>query len=66
MVVSLGVATDLVLTLGQAALTEEVTVTAQSSEVFSSARTGAATAVSRDVLQNLPTDHATASTTSPA
>jgi hypothetical protein len=32
-----------------------VTVTAQSSEIFSSARTGAATAVSRDVLQNLPT-----------
>ena len=28
----------------------------QSSEVFSSARTGAATAVSRDVIQNLPTD----------
>ena len=54
-VVSLGVSSDLVLTLGQAALTEEVTVTASTSEVFSSARTGAATAVSRDVIQNLPT-----------
>jgi hypothetical protein len=53
--VSLGVATDLALTLGQAALTEEVTVTAQSSEIFSSARTGAATALNREVLQNLPT-----------
>ena len=55
-IVSLGVASDLELTLGQAALTEEVTVTAQSSEVFSSARTGAATAISRDVIQNLPID----------
>jgi outer membrane receptor protein involved in Fe transport len=54
-VVSLGVATDLELALGQAAITEEVTVTAQTSEIFSSARTGAATAVSREVLQNLPT-----------
>jgi Carboxypeptidase regulatory-like domain len=54
-VVSLGVATDLELALGQAAVTEEVTVTAQTSEIFSSARTGAATAVSRDILQNLPT-----------
>jgi outer membrane receptor protein involved in Fe transport len=54
-VVSLGVATDLEFTLGTAALAEEVTVTAQSSEVFSSARTGAATTVSRDVIQNLPT-----------
>ena len=53
-VVSLGVATDLDLVLGQAALTEEVTVTAQTSDVFSSARTGAATAISRDVIQNLP------------
>jgi hypothetical protein len=53
--VSLGVASDLELTLGQAAITEEVTVTASTSEVFSSARTGAATAVSREILQNLPT-----------
>ena len=54
-IVGLGVASDLQLILGQAAVTEEVTVTAQTSEVFSSARTGAATAVSRDILQNLPT-----------
>ncbi len=43
------------LTLGLAALTEEVTVTAQTSEVFSSARTGAATTVNREALQTLPT-----------
>jgi outer membrane receptor protein involved in Fe transport len=54
-IVSLGVASDLELALGQAAVTEEVTVTAQSSEIFSSARTGAATAVNREILQNLPT-----------
>src|SRR5512143_73443 len=54
-VVSLGDASDLVLALGQAAVTEEVTVTAQSSEIFSSARTGAATALTHDVVQNLPT-----------
>ena len=53
-IVSLGVATDLELALGQAAVTEEVTVTAQTSRIFSSARTGAATAVSRDILQNAP------------
>jgi outer membrane receptor protein involved in Fe transport len=54
-VVSLGVANDLQLTLSQAAMAEEVTVTAVSSEVFSSTRTGAATAVSREILQTLPT-----------
>jgi len=54
-VVSLGVATDLQLKLTQAAITEEVTVTAQTSEVFSSARTGAATTIVRDVIANLPT-----------
>src|SRR5262245_49705341 len=52
--VSLGVATDLQLKLTQAAITEEVTVTAQTSEVFSSARTGAATTIVRDVIANLP------------
>ena len=65
-VVSLGVATDLELTLGQAAITEEVTVTAQTSEVFSSARTGAATAVSREVAADAAHDHTTASTTTRA
>jgi len=54
-IVSLGVASDLELALGQAAVTEEVTVTAQTSEVFSSARTGAATTVNREALQTLPT-----------
>ncbi len=53
-IVSLGVASDLELALGQAAVTEEVTVTAQTSEVFSSARTGAATAVSREVHPEPP------------
>ncbi len=54
-VVSLGAQSGVQLTLSQAAIAEEVTVTAQSSEVFSGTRTGAATAVSRDILQNLPT-----------
>ncbi len=53
--VSLGVANDLAVTLNQAAMAEELTVTAESSEVFSSARTGAATAISRETIQNLPT-----------
>jgi hypothetical protein len=52
--VSLGVATDLALTLSNVAVSEEVTVMAESSEVFSSARTGAATTVSRDILATLP------------
>ena len=52
--ISLGVATDLQLKLAQAAITEEVTVQAQTSEVFSSARTGAATTIVRDVIANLP------------
>ncbi|HEX9190079.1 MAG TPA: carboxypeptidase-like regulatory domain-containing protein, partial [Vicinamibacteria bacterium] len=54
-VVNLGVETGLELSLGVAALTEEVTVTAQTSEVFSAARTGAATTVNREALQTLPT-----------
>jgi outer membrane receptor protein involved in Fe transport len=53
--VNLGVATDLSLTLSTLAVTEEVTVTSQSDAVFNSARTGAATALSRDVLATLPT-----------
>jgi hypothetical protein len=53
--VSLGTANDLSLSLAQATMTEEVTVTAESSEVFSSARTGAATAVNREILANIPT-----------
>jgi outer membrane receptor protein involved in Fe transport len=54
-VVSLGTANDLHMTLKTLTATEEVTVTAESSAIFSSARTGAATAVDRQVLQNLPT-----------
>jgi Carboxypeptidase regulatory-like domain len=52
--ISLGVASDLELRLVQAAITEEITVEAQTSEVFSSARTGAATTIVRDVIANLP------------
>jgi len=54
-VVNLGTATDLTLSLSNVAVSEEVTVTAQSSEVFSSARTGAATTVARSVMATLPT-----------
>jgi outer membrane receptor protein involved in Fe transport len=54
-VVNLGTEADIELTLAQAALTEEVTVTAQTSEVFNAARTGAATTVTRESLQVLPT-----------
>jgi hypothetical protein len=53
--VSLGTANDLTMALNTLTATEEVTVTAESSQIFSSARTGAATAVDREVLQNLPT-----------
>lgn len=53
--VSLGVATDLPVRLKTAAMTESVTVTAESTPVFSSERTGAATAVSRDNIAVLPT-----------
>lgn len=52
---NLGVDTDLDLTLGTLAVAEEITVTAQVDPVFSSARTGAATAVSREALATLPT-----------
>ena len=54
-VVNLGVATDVNLTLSNAAITEEVTVTAESTEVFNSGRTGAATTVDRETLATLPT-----------
>ncbi|MGE0454682.1 MAG: carboxypeptidase regulatory-like domain-containing protein [Vicinamibacteria bacterium] len=55
LVVSLGVASDLNLTLGQAAVTEEITVTADADPVFSSSRTGAATTVSELAIDTLPT-----------
>ena len=53
--VNLGVAADLTLTLKTLAMAEEVTVVAQSDAVFSSARTGASTAISRETLASLPT-----------
>jgi Carboxypeptidase regulatory-like domain len=53
--VSLGVSTDLDFTLKLANVSETITVVGQSDPVFSSTRTGAATAVSRDDLAILPT-----------
>ncbi len=51
---SLGVASDINFVLPVAALQETVTVSAVADPVFSSTRTGAATAVSRDVIASLP------------
>src|SRR5688500_4859909 len=53
--VILGVATDLVFNVKEIAVTETVTVTAQSDAVFASNRTGAATAVTRQEMATLPT-----------
>ena len=53
--VSLGVSADVVLKLGNVAVEETVTVTAATDPVFASSRTGAATAVKRDEIANLPT-----------
>jgi hypothetical protein len=53
--VLLGVATDLVFNVREIAVTETVTVTAQSDAVFASNRTGAATAVTRQEMALLPT-----------
>jgi hypothetical protein len=52
---SLGVAQDLTMQLGLASLAETVTVVGVSDPVFSSSRTGAATAVTREDLATLPT-----------
>ncbi len=52
--VNLGVATDLNLTITAVAVQETVTVTAVSDTVFSSNRTGAATTVSREEIATLP------------
>jgi hypothetical protein len=53
---NLGVATDLELALGSlAAVAESVTVTAETDPVFSSTRTGAATAITREEIATLPT-----------
>ena len=54
-VINLGVATDIPITVRPIAVQETVTVTAQSDTVFSSARTGAATSVSREEIATLPT-----------
>ncbi len=54
-VINLGVATDLEVNIKEIAVTETVTVTAQSDAIFASNRTGAATAVTRQELQLLPT-----------
>ena len=55
MVVTLGVTQDLDFALKVANIAETITVVGQSDPVFSSARTGAATAVSREELATLPT-----------
>ena len=53
--VSLGVTQDLDFGLKVASIAETITVVGQSDPVFSSARTGAATAVTREELATLPT-----------
>src|SRR5688572_7474887 len=53
--VNLGVATDVPITVRAIAIEERVPVTAQIDPVFSSSRTGAATAVNRMDLAELPT-----------
>ena len=53
--INLGVATDLNVDVKPIAVTETVTVTAQSDTVFSSGRTGAATSVNRETLASMPT-----------
>jgi len=53
--INLGVATNLTVNVKNIAVTETVTVTAQSDTVFSSGRTGAATSVNRETLATLPT-----------
>ncbi|MDP2055989.1 MAG: carboxypeptidase regulatory-like domain-containing protein [Acidobacteriota bacterium] len=53
--VNQGVATDQAFKVRAIAVTETVTVTAQSDAVFASNRTGAATAVTREEMASLPT-----------
>jgi Carboxypeptidase regulatory-like domain len=52
--VNLGVTADVNVTVKNIAVEESVTVTASTDAVFSTQRTGAATTVSRDMIQNLP------------
>jgi hypothetical protein len=53
-VVNLGVATDVPVVVRTISVQEEITVVAKSDPVFSSARTGAATTVTRQELASLP------------
>jgi len=53
--VNLGVSTDLAFTVTPIAVQEEVTVVGQADPVFSSSRTGAATAIRREEIELLPT-----------
>jgi hypothetical protein len=53
--INLGVGTDLVFRVRAISIQESVTVTAATDVVFSSSRTGAATAVSREEISTLPT-----------
>jgi hypothetical protein len=53
--VTLGVNTDVDFTMKVATVKEEITVRAESDQIFSSARTGAATTVPREALASLPT-----------
>ncbi len=55
LMLALGVTADVDLSLGMAAASETVTVTATADPVFSSTRTGAATAVTRMNLETMPT-----------
>lgn len=53
--INLGVSTDLSFTVSAIAVVETVVVTGQSDPVFASSRTGAATAVTREEIEALPT-----------
>ena len=53
--VNLGVSTDVNVSVEAITVAEEVQVTGQSDPVFSSARTGAATAITREDIALLPT-----------
>ena len=55
LMVNLGVSTDLAFVVRPIAVQETITVTAKSDTVFSSNRTGAATALSREEIAALPT-----------